>query len=161
MSTRKRVQPIPLPREGVRKAQVLAERVVGAMMGQDKFSQWMGITVVDVRPRRATVRLTVRPEMVNGFGVAHGAIAYAAADSALAFASNTHGSVTMSIENTITYPAPVNVGDVLVAVAKKEAESGRLAYYRVVVRNQKDDIVALFRGTVYKTKTPHEAAKDA
>ena len=158
MSTRKRSNPIP--RAGVRKAQVMAERVVGGMMAKDEFSRWLGITVVDVRPRRATVRLTIRPEMVNGFGVAHGAIAYAAADSALAFASNTHGTVTMSIENTITYPAAVRVGDVLTAIAKKEAESNRLAYFRVVVRNQKDDIVALFKGTVYKTATPHEAARD-
>jgi acyl-CoA thioesterase len=99
--------------------------------------------------------------MVNGFGVAHGGVAYSLADSALAFASNTHGQVTMSIENAITYPVAVNVGDVLTAIAKKEAESHRLAYYRVVVRNQKDDIVSLFRGTVYRTATPHEAAKDA
>jgi len=159
MSVRKRGTPIP--RSGVRRAQVLAERVVGAMMAKDEFSRWMGMTVVDVRPRRATVRMTVRPEMVNGFGVAHGAIAYAVADSALAFASNTHGTVTMSIDNAITYPAPVAVGDVLTAIAKKEAESKRLAYFRVVVRNQKDDVVSLFRGTVYKTATPHEAAKDA
>lgn len=151
----------PATRSGVRKAQVLAERVVGAMMAKDEFSRWMGMTVVDVRPRRATVRMTVRPEMVNGFGVAHGAIAYAVADSALAFASNTNGNITMSIDNSITYPAPVAVGDVLTAVAKKEAESKRLAYYRVVVRNQKDDIVSLFRGTVYRTSTVHEAARDA
>jgi acyl-CoA thioesterase len=159
MSVRKRGK--PEPRAGVRKAQMLAERVVGEMMAKDEFSRWMGMRVVDVRPRRATVQMTVRPEMVNGFGVAHGAIAYAVADSALAFASNTHGTVTMSIDNAITYPAPVAVGDVLTAIAKKDTESRRLAYFRVVVRNQKDDIVSLFRGTVYKTATPHEAAKDA
>lgn len=151
----------PEPRAGIRKRQVLAERVVAGMMAKDAFSQWLGATVVDVRPRRATVRATVRPEMVNGFGVAHGAIAYAIADSALAFASNTNGNITMSIENSITYPAPVNVADVLTATAKLETESNRLAYYRVVVRNQKDDIVALFRGTVYKTSNAHEAARNA
>jgi acyl-CoA thioesterase len=127
------------------------------MMAKDAFSKWLGISIIDVRPRRATVRATVRPEMVNGFGVAHGGIVYSIADSALAFASNTHGMVTMSIENAIVYPAPVNVGDVLTAVAKSETESIRLGYYRVTVRNQKDEIVALFRGTVYKTKGAHNA----
>src|SRR5689334_19325147 len=92
------------PTSAIRSSQLVAERVVAAMMAMDTFSKWLGLTLIDVRPRRATVRATVRPEMVNGFGVAHGGIAYSIADSALAFASNTHGKVTMSIESTITYP---------------------------------------------------------
>jgi acyl-CoA thioesterase len=142
-------------RAGVANEQLLAERVVAGMMAKDAFSQWLGITIVDVRPRTATVRATVRAEMVNGFGVAHGGIAFSLADSALAFASNTHGKITVSIENAITYPAPVHVGDVLTATAEIEGESNRLGYYRVTVRNQKDDTVGLFRGTVYKTKDAH------
>ena len=142
-------------RSGIKHEQVLAERVVAGMMAKDLFSQWLGITVVDVRPRKATVRATVRPEMVNGFGVTHGAIAFAVADSAFAFACNTHGKVTMSIENSITYPMAIMPGDVLTAVAESEGETNRLGFYHVVVTNQQDDIVALFRGTAYKTKTDH------
>jgi acyl-CoA thioesterase len=127
------------------------------MLVKDEFSRWLGLTLVDVRPRRATVRATVRQEMVNGFGVAHGGIAYSIADSALAFASNTHGKVTVSVESAITYPVPVQVGDVLTAIAKSEVEANRLGFYRVTVRNQKDEIVALMRGTVYKTKEEHRA----
>ena len=142
--------------------QSLAERIVAAMMAKDAFSQWLGITVLEVRPRLATVRMTVRPEMVNGFGVSHGGIAYSVADSALAFASNTHGRVTVSIENAITYPAPVRVGDVLTAHAEEEGASNKLAYYRVTVRRQQDDaIVGLFRGTVYRTNTAFFARGDA
>jgi acyl-CoA thioesterase len=132
--------------------QQLAERVVQAMMAKDAFSQWLGIKVLSVRPHGASVAMTVRAEMVNGFGVSHGAIVYALADSALAFASNTHARITVSIENSITYPLPVHVGDELVAVAEEESASNRLGYYRVTVR-RRDDVVALFRGTVYKTKT--------
>jgi acyl-CoA thioesterase len=132
--------------------QRLAERVVGAMMERDAFSRWLGIKVLAVRPRHATVGMTVRQEMVNGFGVAHGGIVYSFADSALAFASNTHGRVTVSIENSITYPVPVHVGDDLVAVAEEETASNRLGYFRVTVRRGDDGVVALFRGTVYKTK---------
>lgn len=134
-------------------AQQLAERVVSAMMAKDAFSQWLGIEVVDVRPSGATVRMEVRPEMQNGFGVCHGAIPFALADSALAFASNTHGKITLSIENSITYPKAIAVGDVLVATADEESATKRLAFYRVSVARG-TDTVALFRGTVYRTNQP-------
>jgi acyl-CoA thioesterase len=134
-------------------AQGLAERVVAAMMAKDAFSQWLGIEVLDVRPNGATVRMEVRPEMQNGFGVCHGAIPFALADSALAFASNTHGNITVSIENSITYPKAIAVGDVLVATAEEESSTKRLAFYRVSVERG-TEIVALFRGTVYKTTQP-------
>jgi acyl-CoA thioesterase len=133
--------------------QRLAERVVSAMMAKDAFSQWLGIEVLDVRPSGATVRMEVRPEMQNGFGVCHGAIPFALADSALAFASNTHGNITLSIENSITYPKSIAVGDVLVAKADEESASKRLAFYRVAVERG-TEVVALFRGTVYRTNQP-------
>jgi acyl-CoA thioesterase len=130
--------------------QNLAERVVSAMMEKDAFSQWLGIEVTDVKPRSATVRMTVRNDMVNGFGVCHGGVTFSLADSALAFASNTHGRLTMSIENSITYPRRVSPGDVLIAVAEEESATNRLGFYRVTVRRSAD-VVALSRGTVFKT----------
>jgi acyl-CoA thioesterase len=132
--------------------QELAERVVDAMLSRDAFSAWLGITLLEVAPRTATVQMTVRPEMINGFGVCHGGVAFAVADSALGFASNTHGRVTVAIENSITYPAPIRVGDVLTAVAEEESATSNLAFYRVVVRKQDDSVASLFRGTVYRTK---------
>jgi acyl-CoA thioesterase len=136
-------------------AQRLAERVVSAMMERDAFSQWLGLEVVHVAPNAATVRMTVRPEMVNGFGVCHGGIAFSLADSALAFASNTHGRVTVSIENSIRYPAPIAPGDVLTATAVEETSGRRLAFFNVTVRNEAGDVVGLFRGTVYRTSRDH------
>lgn len=138
-------------------AQRLAEDVVSGMMARDAFSRWLGIKVQSVHPRQATVSMTVRDEMVNGFGVAHGGIVYSLADSALAFAANTHGRVTVAVENSIAYPLPVHVGDELIASAEEESATNRLGYYRVTVRRASggggSEIVALFRGTVYKTKT--------
>ncbi|MEP6492761.1 MAG: hydroxyphenylacetyl-CoA thioesterase PaaI [bacterium] len=133
--------------------QALAERVVAAMMAKDAFSQWLGIEVVDVQPNASTVRMTVRGDMVNGFGVCHGGVTFALADSALAFASNTDGHVTMSIENSMTYPKAVSIGDVLTATAEQESASKRLGFFRVTVRRSAGggETVALFRGTVYKT----------
>ena len=129
----------------------LARRVVETMLTRDAFSQWLGISVLEVSPQTVTIRMTVRDEMLNGFSVCHGGVAFSLADSALAFASNTHGRVTVSIENSITYPVAVAAGDVLTARAEQESASNRLAFYRVTVRRQDNLIVALFRGTVYRT----------
>ena len=132
-----------------------AERLVAAMLAKDAFSRWLGLEVTALAPDACTTRMTVRDEMVNGFGVAHGAIVFALADSAMAFASNGHSAkptITVSIENSVTYPAAVRVGDVLTATCEREAASGKLGYYRATVINQNDQTVALFRGTVYRTQ---------
>ncbi len=131
--------------------QKIAELAVQTMLERDAFSRWLGIRVTEVRPRRVTATMEVRDEMTNGFGVAHGAIAFGLADSALAFASNTHGRVTVSVENGIRYPAAISSGDVLTAVAEEESATRRLAFFRVTVTNQLGEHVALFRGTVYRT----------
>lgn len=135
-----------------------AERVARGMMQRDAFSQWLGIEIVDIAAGRCTCRMTVRAEMVNGFGVGHGGIVFSLADSAFAFACNSSGFVTMSIDNTVTYPRPVAVGDMLTAVASEEAASKRISYYRAEVRNQRDEVVAMFRGTAYRTDRQHAEA---
>jgi acyl-CoA thioesterase len=135
--------------------QRLAERVVQAMMERDAYSQWLGLEVTHVAPNAATVRMTVRPEMVNGFGVCHGGIAFSLADSALAFASNTHGRVTVSIENSIRYPAPIMPGDVLTATAVEDSATRKLAFFSVTVKKDDGTVVGLFKGTVYRTTRDH------
>jgi acyl-CoA thioesterase len=136
-------------------AQKLAERVVSGMMARDAFSQWLGIEVLTVKPDESVVRMTVRAEMVNGFGVAHGGISYSLADSALAFAANTNGNVTVAIDNGITYPAAVHVGDVLTATCTRDSSTRRLGFYRASVANQDGLVIATFKGTVYRTDKPH------
>jgi acyl-CoA thioesterase len=136
--------------------QALADRVVRGMLAKDEFSRWLGIEAVEIAPRRSVCRMTVRREMVNGFGVTHGGIVYSLADSALAFAANTNGKVTVAIENAISYPLPVAVGDVLTAVAEEETATNKLGFYRVIVRNQHDVVVSTFRGTVFRTQRDHE-----
>ena len=138
-----------------RRAQKLAEQVVFSMMREDLFSQWLGLEIISVTPNAATVRMLVRPEMVNGFGVCHGGIAFSLADSALAFASNTHGRVTVSVENSIRYPAPIMPGDVLTATAVQESAGRRLAFFSVTVEKGNGEVVGLFRGTVYRTSRDH------
>ena len=132
-----------------------AEQVVSGMLTKDEFTRWLGIEVAEVGPARCVCRMTVRDEMVNGFGVAHGGIVFSVADSAFAFACNTQGRIAMSIENSISYPMPVHPGDHLTAVASEESASRRLGFYRVDVTNQRQETVALFRGTAYKTSQEH------
>ena len=137
----------------------LAEAVVAAMLARDAFTRWMGAELVAVRAGHCTLRMRVREDMLNGFGVAHGGIAFSLADSAMAFACNSTGQVTVAIDNAISYPAAIHLDDELVAVAEEESATNRLAFYRVVVRRG-DAVVAVFRGTVYRTQRLHERSND-
>jgi len=117
----------------------------------DAFSQWLGMEILTASNGSAVVELKVRDDMTNGFGIAHGGIAYALADSALAFASNSLGSKAVSIETSISHTKPVKAGDTLKASTKLKDKSNRLARFEVEVRNEQD-VVALFRGTVFITE---------
>lgn len=139
-------------------AQALAEAVTARMMEVDAFSRWLGIEILETGPTRSTIRMAVRPEMCNGFGVCHGGVTYALADSAFAFACNSHGTITVAIENGMSYPAAARVGDVLTAAAVEVSRSNRILYYHVTVTNAAGTVVALFRGTGYRTEKPHDIA---
>lgn len=129
----------------------LARRVVVRMMEADAFSQWLGIEVTSVSPGTCELRMTVREEMNNGFRITHGGISYCVADSALAFACNSHGIHAVSIETSISHVKPVRSGDVLTAKAEELSRSNRIAVYQVGVVNHDGAIVALFKGTVFRT----------
>lgn len=133
-----------------------AKRVVDLMMSRDKFSNWLGIEVEDVGLGRCVLSMTVRDEMVNGFGRAHGGIAYSLADSALAFASNGYGAIAVALTNTIWYPAKVSIGDRLVAEARELSRTRRTGLYEIRIHANGVD-VAFFNGTVYITEKQHEA----
>jgi len=121
------------------------------MYDKDAFSQWLGIEILDMKAGIATVQMTVREEMTNGFGIAHGGITYSLADSAFAFASNSQGRMAVSVETSISHTMPVHVGDVLTAIAKEEHLSNKIGVYHIHITNQKNEKVALFKGTVYRT----------
>ncbi len=132
-----------------------AESVVAGMLEKDEFTRWLGAEVLDVAPGRATLRMKVRPEMLNGFGVCHGGVVFSLADSALAFACNSSGKVTVSIENSISYPVSTRDSDVLTASAEEEGGGRRISFFSVTVRRSDGLKVALFRGTVYRTDKAH------
>jgi len=126
------------------------------MYNNDPFSQWLGIERVEEGPGLSVLRMSVRPEMSNGLGITHGGITYSLADSALAFASNSHGRKAVSIETSISHIAPVQPGDVLTAVAEEEHLSNKTGIYKVTIKNQEGKAVAFFKGTVYRTSKEWE-----
>ena len=132
----------------------LAERVVARMYDNDPFSIWLGIERMEVKPGACTLRMMVREEMLNGFAIAHGGITYSLADSALAFASNSHGIQAVSVETSISHTRPVKAGDILTAHATEIEVSTRFGRYDVRVTDANGKLVALFHGTVYRTGKP-------
>jgi len=95
--------------------------------------------------------MTVRKEMINGFGIVHGGIAFSLADSAFAFACNNRNVLSMALDTSINFLKPVSVGDVLTAEAKEIHNGRSTGLYHISITNQKNYEVALFKGLCYRT----------
>jgi acyl-CoA thioesterase len=131
--------------------EILASAVFRTMFNHDGFSQWLGIECMESKPGRSVLRMTVRKEMLNGFGIAHGGITYSLADSALAFASNSHGRKAVSVETSISHTEPLVEGDEITAIAEELSLSNKIGVYQIKVIRTDGKVVALFKGTVYRT----------
>jgi acyl-CoA thioesterase len=131
--------------------QTTYEAVVTHMMENDFFSQWMGVEVLDVKEGYSKIRMTIRKEMANGFGIVHGGLPFSLADSAFAFACNNRNNLSVALDVTITFMKPVNVGDVLTAEADEIHNGRSTGVYLIQVTNQRNEKVALFKGTCFRT----------
>ena len=129
----------------------LAGKVVDKMMDHDAFSQWMDVKVLEIKEGYSKIKMTIRKEMVNGFGIIHGGIPFSLADSAFAFACNNRNNLSVALDVTITFMKPVNVGDVLTAEAKEIHNGRSTGVYLISVTNQDNEQVALFKGTCFRT----------
>jgi acyl-CoA thioesterase len=125
--------------------------VVSHMMENDFFSQWMGVEVLEVKEGYSRIKMTIRKEMVNGFGIVHGGLPFSLADSAFAFACNNRNNLSVALDVTITFTKAVNVGDELTAEAKEIHNGRSTGVYLVSIFNQKNEQVALFKGTCFRT----------
>lgn len=128
-----------------------AKEIVQNMFNNDAYSKWLGIEVLEIGEGISSLRMTVRKEMLNGFDVLHGGITYSLADSALAFASNAYGRKSMSVETSISHTLSCKEGDVLTTKTVERSLSNRIGVYDISVTNQDDKVVALFKGTVYRS----------
>lgn len=130
--------------------QRLAERAVQAIYDSDRASQKLGMTVESVAPGEACVTMRIQPDMVNGHGICHGGLIFTLADSAFAFACNSHGHNALAAGAAIEFLAPGREGDVLTAVATERWRAGKSGIYEIEVRNQRGEAVALFRGRCHQ-----------
>jgi acyl-CoA thioesterase len=130
------------------------QEVVAQVFKNDLFSQWLGIEVLEIKEGYSNIKMTVRPEMINGLGIVHGGIAFSLADSAFAFACNNRNNLSVALDTSINFLKPVHVGDVLTAEAKELHNGKSTGLYHITITNQNQYVVAVFKGTCYRTNKP-------
>ncbi|MGI9225601.1 MAG: hydroxyphenylacetyl-CoA thioesterase PaaI [Woeseiaceae bacterium] len=132
----------------------LARRCAERMLSDDAASRALGISIDIPAAGRAIGRMSVRDDMVNGFDVCHGGLIFTLADTAFAFACNSYDRLTLAAAASIDFIRPAKLGDVLQATAGEEYRGAKNGFYTVEVRNQKDELVAMFRGRSGITDKP-------
>jgi acyl-CoA thioesterase len=130
--------------------QALAELAGKAMYERDPASQALGMKLDEIRPGYARMSMPVRADMLNGHATCHGGYIFMLADSAFAFACNSHNFATVGAGCSIDYLAPGREGDLLVAEAVEQALTGKTGVYDIVVTNQEGRKIALFRGKSHR-----------
>jgi acyl-CoA thioesterase len=128
-----------------------AEAVKELMLRHDTFSKLLGLGVDEVGPGYCRLHFVVRADMLNGFGSLHGGATFAAADTAFAFACNSHGRQSVGLTVTVDYLEAGKLGDVLTVEAREESLKHKVGVYQVRVVNQEGVVLALFKGTAYRT----------
>jgi acyl-CoA thioesterase len=131
---------------GGRDSQDLAMRVGAALDRRNNSARLLGIVLDGIGPGQATMSMTVTEDMLNGAAIGHGGITYTLADTAFAYACNSHNRPAVALSCTITYPAAARLGDRLTARCHEVHRKGRNGTYDCTVTNQDGDVVALFRG---------------
>jgi acyl-CoA thioesterase len=117
-----------------------------AMWATDNATQALGMELLAVGPGTATISMTVRPDMTNGHGTCHGGFIFTLADSAFAFACNSHGQRSVAQQCSVSYIAPATLGMRLVAQAHERQRGERSGITDVTVRDSAGHIIAEFRG---------------
>ena len=128
------------------------EEIITLMMNKDAFSNWMNIRVNSISKGSCSLVCKVKEDMLNGFSIAHGGITYSLADSTLAFAANSYGFHSFSIETSISHLVKVKKNDTLTSVSKEIHRGKKTGLYHIEIYNQNNELVALMKGTVYISK---------
>lgn len=127
-----------------------ARETADYIFSKDQFSQWLGIELLDIKDNYCLIKMPIKSEMINGLGTVHGGVTFAFADSALAFSSNNNGDAAVALNCFISFSKAVREGDILVAESILLTDTRKTAVYDITITNQDDEVVAGFRGTVYK-----------
>lgn len=135
----------------INSSQPSPEQIVRQMLENDAFSQWLGIQLLDVHEGTCTLECILSDQMLNGFNIAHGGILFSLADSAIAFASSSYGRQTVAIDHSISFIKKANSGDTLTVTAKPISMGYKTGVIHVNITNQNNKLVAVVKGTVYRT----------
>lgn len=133
---------------------ITPKNVVDRMMSKDAFSRWMGVEVLEVMEGYSRIRMTVRQEMTNGFGIVHGGILFGLADSVFAFACNSRNNLSLAMDNSMNFLKPSLPGDVLTAEAKELHNGRSTGLYYITITNQDNKIIGVFKGNCFRTGKP-------
>jgi acyl-CoA thioesterase len=131
-----------------------AQQVFDKMYSSDHFSQWMDIKLVTISKGTCTLKMVVQKEMLNGFGILHGGVAYALADSAFAFAANSRNQVTVSTSGLITFAKSAKEGDLIFAEATELRLGGQTSEYDVEVKSENGEVYYRLRTTAFRKAAP-------
>lgn len=127
------------------------QQVLGKMLENDAFSRWLGLVVDEITAGGCRLHYTVKADMLNGFGIIHGGAVFAAADSAFAFACNSHGRLAVALDVSITFTKAAKEGETLTVEAKEVHLGNKTSVYDIITRNEQGEIMAVFKGTAYRT----------
>jgi acyl-CoA thioesterase len=130
---------------------ITPQEAVAKMLAHDKFTEWMGLAIDKVDVGYCKLHYKVKDDMLNGFGIIHGGVLFAASDSAFAFACNTHGYITVALEVSISFTRSATSGEVLTVEAKEIHMGNKTGVYEIRTTNEKGELLSLFKGTAYRT----------
>ena len=130
---------------------LLPEQVLAVMLERDRFTRWLGLEVDEIGSGCCKLHYTIREDMLNGFENVHGGILFSAADSAFAFACNSHGRITVALDVSITFTRPARAGDRMTVEAKEVYLGNKTSVYDIRTTNAEGELVAMFKGTAYRT----------
>ncbi|WBV55787.1 hotdog fold thioesterase [Chryseobacterium daecheongense] len=126
------------------------KQIADYMLGQDYFSQWMNIRMIDVKENYCLIEMPIKKDMINGLKTVHGGVTFAFADSALAFSSNNSGDAAVALNCIINFTKAGKEGDIFRAESKLVNDTRKTAVYDIQITNQNEELIAKFVGTVYK-----------
>lgn len=121
------------------------QQVLAKMLETDAFSQWLGLVVDEIGEGYCRLHYTVKPDMLNGFGIVHGGVVFSASDSAFAFACNSHGRVALALDVSITFTKSAKEDEVLTVEAKEVHLGNKTSVYDIITKNEHGVIIAIFK----------------
>jgi acyl-CoA thioesterase len=128
--------------------------ILALMLQRDRFSQWLGLEIDEYAKGYCKLHYRITDAMLNGFDIVHGGILFAAADSAFAFACNSHGILTVALDVSISFTKSAKSGDLMTVEAREIHLGNKIGVYDVRTTNEQGELVAIFKGTAYRTSKP-------